>query len=145
MTTASHRARSSRQDGAHDAPLQGGAVSRRRPLLRWFLRVIGGGVLLALGAALLVDQLGYRMPYRWAFLIILLPAAVAIVGGLRGALADGWRNLRSLSRIITGLLFAAIGTFLALGINTGIILPVLIIGLGLGSTAFALLDRARSA
>jgi hypothetical protein len=99
-------------------------------------------MLLLVGGALLADQLGYVVPHRWAFLVLLVPAAAAIADGIRLAGALGWRNIHPISRLIAGTLFAAIGMLMFLGLNTGLILPALIMVLGAAGLARALLHRA---
>jgi hypothetical protein len=98
-------------------------------------------VLIVLGSALAIDQLGYPLPYRWVFLILLLPAASAIWDGFRAARITGWRSIQPLSRLIAGALFALVGVLLSLRLNTGLILPVLTILLGVATIARAILSR----
>jgi hypothetical protein len=92
--------------------------------------LIGGSALVVVGGAMLADQLGYALAYRWVFLVLLLPAAAAIADGVRLSGQLGWRAVPVLSRLIAGALFAAIGTMLVLKLDTGIILPGLAIALG---------------
>ncbi|KFL32423.1 hypothetical protein JP75_02370 [Devosia riboflavina] len=99
-------------------------------------------MLTIIGSALLADQLGYILPYRWAFLVLLIPAAAAIADGIRTATTLGWRNVHALARMIAGGLFAAIGMLMFFHLNTGIILPAVIMTLGAGTVARALITRA---
>jgi len=108
---------------------------------RWLISAFGGCVLIALGAALAIDQLGYPLPYRWMFLILLLPAASAIWDSVRVARIIGWRSIQPLSRLIAGAIFALVGILLSLGLNTGLILPALTILLGLATIFRAVLNR----
>lgn len=108
---------------------------------RWMVTAIGGCFLIMLGSALAVDQLGYDLPYRWLFLILLAPAASAILSSLRAAKVLGWRHIQPLSRFVTGVIFAIIGILMALRLNTGLILPALIIALGLVTTMRAVVGR----
>jgi len=103
---------------------------------------VGAIVLLLVGGALLADQLGYVLPHRWTFLVLLIPAAAAIADAIRIAGIWGWRNVQPLARLLAGALFAAIGTLMFLGLNTGIILPALIIALGAASLMRTLLRRS---
>lgn len=112
-----------------------------RPHYHRLIPAIGGAMLILVGAALLADQLGFAVPHRWMFLILLVPAAAAITDGFRIAAILSWRDVRPISRLIAGALFAAIGTLMFLGLNTGIILPALIISLGAGTIGRALLNR----
>lgn len=115
---------------------------QKRPGLRdWLVPVVGGSALLLIGAALLADELGYAIPFRWAFLILLVPAAVALADGVHVARFHGWRSVATLSRLIAGTLFAAIGIMLVLRLNSGIILPLLIILLGMAAIARAVTRR----
>lgn len=98
-------------------------------------------MLLLVGGALLADQLGYAMPYRWMFLGLLVPAAAAIADAMRIAGSLGWRHVQPLSRLIAGMLFAAIGVLMFLELNTGIILPALIMALGGATLMRALLKK----
>lgn len=118
-------------------PMQRRAIWRRTVLVP----IIGGAMLTAVGAALLADQLGFVLYYRWLFLILLVPAAAAIADGIRVAGLLGWRNLHAISRLIAGMLFAAIGMLMFLELNTGVILPALIVLLGAGTVARALFNR----
>lgn len=96
-------------------------------------------MLLVIGSALLIDQLGYRLPYRWLFLILLIPACTAIADGLRTARLIGWRSLQALSRLIAGTLFALIGMLLFLRLDTGLILSGLLMALGMATIVRAIL------
>ena len=97
---------------------------------RWMVTAIGGVFLVALGSVLAVDQLGYAVPYRWIFLILLVPATRSIADSFRLARSIGWRHVLPISRFVTGLIFALIGILMSLTLNTGLILPGLIIALG---------------
>ena len=108
---------------------------------RWLISAFGGCVLIALGAALAIDQLGYPLPYRWIFLILLLPAASAIWDSVRVARILGWRSIQPLSRLIAGAIFALAGVLLSLRLNTGLILPGLTILLGVATVVRAVLNR----
>ena len=110
----------------------------RRPAL---VPALGGAILLLVGAALLADQLGYVVPYRWAFLVLLVPAAAAIADAARTSAVLGWWHVQPLSRLVAGLLFAAIGMLMYLELNTGVILPTLIVCLGAGTLVRTLLSR----
>lgn len=99
----------------------------------WLVPTAGGVALLLVGCALLADQLGYTVPHRWLFLVLLVPAAAAIADSIRIAPAWGLLSVPVLSRLIAGILFALIGGLMFLGLNTGIILPGLIMGLGAGT------------
>ncbi|MEI9900649.1 MAG: hypothetical protein WDN31_11605 [Hyphomicrobium sp.] len=78
----------------------------------------------------MADELGYELPNRWLALILLVPAAFALFDGVRIALRRGRPDIQSLARGIVGILFAAIGVLLAFKINTGFLLPILIMALG---------------
>lgn len=118
-------------------PAQKRATWRRNVLVP----SIGGVTLTVIGMALLADQLGYALPHRWMFLLLLAPAAAALADGVRVAGMFGWRNVHALSRIIAGILFAAIGMLMFLKLNTGVILPALIMMLGGATIVRALLNR----
>ncbi|MDM9646357.1 hypothetical protein [Rhizobium sp. S163] len=105
---------------------------------RWIATAVGGLFLIALGIVLGADQLGYVLPYRWASLILLVPAFSAITDGVRIAGGAGWRSVAASTRFVTGAIFATIGISLALRLNTGLILPGLIVGLGIVTTMRAL-------
>jgi hypothetical protein len=60
----------------------------------WLVSAFGGCVLIGLGSALAIDQLGYTLPYRWVFLILTVPAANAI-----------WDSFR-IARIVGGEAFS---------------------------------------
>lgn len=108
---------------------------------RWLISAIGGFVLVVLGTALAIDQLGYPLPYRWIFLILVLPAASAILDSFRLARVVGWRNIQPLSRMIAGAMFALIGILLSLRLNTGLILPALTVALGIATVVRAVINR----
>jgi hypothetical protein len=110
---------------------------------RWLITAFGGCVLIAMGSALMIDQLGYPLPYRWAFLILLLPAASAIWDGFRIARLLGWHSIQPLSRLIAGVVFALVGVLLSLRLNTGLILPALTVALGATTVVRAILGRVR--
>jgi hypothetical protein len=97
--------------------------------------------LLVIGFALLIDQLGYVLPYRWMFLILLVPASIAVADGVRVAKVVGWHRVQPLSRLIVGLVFALIGILVFLRMNTGLILPVLMIAIGAATAARAVAGR----
>lgn len=103
--------------------------------------IMGGAILTIVGCALLADQLGYILAYRWVFLVLLVPAAAAIADGVRIAAILGWRNVQAISRLIAGVLFAAIGMLMFLELNTGVILPALIITLGAATVIRTLSSR----
>jgi hypothetical protein len=109
---------------------------------RWLIPVVGGLVLTTVGAALLADRLGYHLPHRWAFLVLLAPAAAAIVDGVRLAQHSGWLSVAVISRLVAAALFTAIAVLLFLELDTGVILPVLIVALGLGTIVRAWLRQA---
>lgn len=123
--------------GHNAMPAQKRAKWRRTVLVP----IIGGAILTLIGSALLADQLGYVLPYRWVFLLLLVPAAAALADGIRTAGAFGWRNVHAMARIIAGVLFAAIGMLMFFELNTGVILPALIMILGAGTVARAFLNR----
>ncbi len=108
---------------------------------RWLISALGGCVLIVLGSALAIDQLGYPLPYRWVFLILLLPAASAIWDSFRAARIMGWRSIQPLSRLIAGAVFALMGILLSLRLNTGLILPALTMALGAATVVRAILNR----
>jgi hypothetical protein len=108
----------------------------------WAASAIGGVMLLLVGSALLADQLGFAMPYRWPFLILLLPAGVAMFDSVRIAGFLGWRSVQPLARLAAGALFAAISILLFLHLDTGMILPGLIMALGLATIVRAMTSRA---
>jgi hypothetical protein len=97
--------------------------------------VIGGAMLVLVGCALLIDRLGYPLTHRWLFLILLVPASIAIVDGLRMVRSAGWRSVQALSRLIAGILFALIGMLMFLRLDT--VLPALIMALGIVTVARA--------
>lgn len=98
---------------------------------RWIITATGGLFLIALGGVLVVDQLGYMVPYRWLFLVLLVPAISVIVDSFRLAGSIGWRHVLPISRFVTGVIFGLIGILMALRLNTGLILPGLIVALGI--------------
>jgi hypothetical protein len=101
----------------------------------------GGIFLVALGVALAADQLGYEIPYRWMFLLLILPALGQILDGMRIAGLVGWQNLQPIARITTGFVFGLIGILMSLRLNTGLVLPVLVIALGVATTIRAALGK----
>lgn len=103
--------------------------------------VIGGAMLTLVGWALLADQLGFILSHRWIFLLLLVPAAAAIADGIRIAGVLRWSSTLPLSRIAAGALFATIGILMFLGLNTGIILPAMIMILGATTAIRALTNR----
>lgn len=98
-------------------------------------------MLLLIGSLMLVDELGYTLPYRWVALILLIPAAAAIADGFKLAKLRGLSDVHVLARIIAGALFAAMGIMLYLRIDIGVILPLLIMALGGAALLRALLGR----
>jgi uncharacterized membrane protein len=108
---------------------------------RWLISAIGGLCLIGLGAALALDQLGYVLPYRWLFLILLIPAVGMILDGFRLAKNFGWRTIQPLARFITGVIFGLISVLLSMKLNTGLILPALIVALGIATVVRALAGR----
>src|SRR6185436_2780573 len=60
---------------------------------------IGGLVLLVIGAVLLAGQMGYNLPERWWAALLLIPAAGALVSGVRF-----WREDNRMSARVTGSL-----------------------------------------
>jgi hypothetical protein len=112
-----------------------------KPAYTWLVPAFGGCVLIAMGGALAIDQLGYPLPYRWAFFILLLPAASAIWDSFRIARIAGWRSIQPLSRLIAGAVFGLVGVLLSLRLNTGLILPVLTVALGAATVVRAILSR----
>ncbi len=108
---------------------------------RWMLSAFGGLVLFGVGGALAMDQLGYALPYRWLFLILLLPASSAMIDSFRLARALGWQNVQPLSRAIAGAVFALIAILMSLRLNTGLILPALIMALGVATVVRAIVGK----
>ncbi|WP_156408717.1 hypothetical protein [Rhizobium sp. Root708] len=80
-----------------------------------------------------LDQLGYTLPCRGFFMILLVPASSAILDSARLARILGWQNVQTLSRLIAGAVFALIGILMSLRMNTGLILPALVIALGVAT------------
>ncbi|MBS7701522.1 hypothetical protein [Chelatococcus sp. YT9] len=73
-------------------------------------------------------------------LILLLPAAAAVADSFRLVLQWGRWNIYPVARAITGALFAAIAILLYLRINTGVLLPILMMALGVGAILRALIS-----
>lgn len=116
-------------------------VHRPQDGYRWLVSTVGGMLLVVVGSALVIDQLGYALPYRWLFLILLVPASGAIADSVRIARVLGWRSIQPLARLIVGAFFALIGILMSLRLNTGLILPALIVGLGAATIVRAVLGR----
>ncbi|WP_203437425.1 hypothetical protein [Rhizobium sp. BG6] len=108
---------------------------------RWVITAIGGCFLVILGTVLAVDQLGYAVPYRGLFLVLLAPAISAIVDSVRVANVVGWRHVLPISRFVTGVIFGLIGILMSLRLNTGLILPALIVALGIVTIVRAFFGR----
>lgn len=107
----------------------------------WQASAVGGVVLIFVGSALLLDQFGYVFPNRWIFLLLLVPGIAAVRDGLQLAGPLGWEDVKVLSRLIAGGLFGVIGVLMFLGLDSGMILPALIVMLG----AWTILRALRSA
>ncbi|QFY63398.1 hypothetical protein FZ934_24330 (plasmid) [Rhizobium grahamii] len=105
------------------------------------ITAIGGCFLVILGTVLAVDQLGYAVPYRGLFLVLLAPAISAIVDSVRVANVVGWRHVLPISRFVTGVIFGLIGILMSLRLNTGLILPALIVALGIVTIVRAFFGR----
>lgn len=116
--------------------------ARRCDLHAQIFPLIGGIALLLVGSAMMVDQLGFTIPYRWVFLILLAPGGLSIVDGMRIGRIWGWSDTRVMARIIAGAAFALMAIVMTLGIDPGVIMPALLIALGAGSVLRAL-ARAR--
>lgn len=108
---------------------------------RWLISAIGGLCLIGLGVALTIDQLGYVLPCRWLFLLLLVPAIGAMRDSFRLATKVGWQSIQPLSRLITGAIFALISILMSLRLNTGLILPALIVALGIATLVRALVGK----
>ncbi|SEQ41780.1 hypothetical protein SAMN05428969_3005 [Devosia sp. YR412] len=100
-------------------------------------------MLIGVGSALLFDQLGYEFPNRWIFLVLLVPGGVAVADGTRLAGREGWSDVKVLSRLIAGSLFGLIGGVMSLGLDSGLILPALIVMLGAGTILRAVRGAGR--
>ncbi|QFY63818.1 hypothetical protein FZ934_26760 (plasmid) [Rhizobium grahamii] len=57
----------------------------------------------------------------------------AILDSARLARIVGWLNIQTPARLIAGVVFALIGVLMSLRLNTGVILPALIIALGVAT------------
>ncbi len=114
---------------------------RNAPVWAWIIRLIGGPVLVLIGAAMFADELGYELPDRWVALVLLLPAGVALAGSIRHASRQGRWNTHLLARAIAAILFGAIGVLLYLRTGTGLLLPTLIMALGVGAILRALFAK----
>lgn len=106
---------------------------RFRSAPAWISPIVGGSVLVVIGATMFADELGYRLPHRWMALILLVPATAAIAGSIGQTLKLKRADIHILSRGIAGFLFAAIGILLFLRIGTGALLPILLMALGAAS------------
>jgi hypothetical protein len=102
---------------------------------------LGGCFLVILGTILALDQLGYTVPYRWLFLALLAPASSAIVDSFRVARVIGWRHVLPISRLVSGIIFGLIGILMSLRLNTGLILPALIVALGVVTVVRAVFGK----
>jgi uncharacterized membrane protein HdeD (DUF308 family) len=108
-------------------------------------RALVGGLSLALiGIVMACEQLGYHLPQRWIALILVVPGSAAILDSLKLVVYHRNQGLQALARGIAGLLFIAIGIFLFEGINTGLLLPSLMIAVGLVVFGRAILRDSRA-
>ncbi|MEZ2126218.1 MULTISPECIES: hypothetical protein [unclassified Sinorhizobium] len=99
----------------------------------WISSIVGGSVLVLIGATMFADELGYQLPHRWMALILLVPAIAAIADSIVLGLRLRRADIPVVSRGIVGVLFGAIGILLFLRISTGVLLPILIVALGAGA------------
>jgi hypothetical protein len=107
----------------------------------WIRSAIGGAVLLTLGTIVLIDDLGFQLHDRWFALILLVPAGFVIADAWRLVGRTGRIGVDAVARGLVGLVYAAIGILLFLGLETSVVLPSLVIVLGLGAIVRAVLNR----
>jgi hypothetical protein len=100
-------------------------------------------VIVVLGSVLAIAQLADPLPYRWTFLILVLPAAGVILDRFRLARIVSLGSTQPLPRLIAGAVFALIGIPLPLRLNTSLILPALTVILGAATVVRALVNGRR--
>ena len=113
-------------------------TSARHPLRP----ALGGLVFSVVGIVMAADQLDCPLPHRWTALVLVFPGSAAVMDCIRLIVFQGGWNIQILAHGLAGLLFVAIGVFLFQGINTGLLLPCLMIVIGLTAFARALARRS---
>lgn len=109
--------------------------------LVWIRPAIGGAALLLVGVVLLADALDYQLRDRWLALVLLVPAGLVIVDAVRLLARPDRVALIIVSRLLVGVVYAAIAILLFLGMSTSVVLPSLVALLGLGAIVRAVLLR----
>jgi len=100
--------------------------------------LVGGLILIALGATFFASQYGYLGPSRWWALFIVLLGAIVMVQDLYYI----GRGRKRGAGVIGGLVLMAIGYSLYVDVRS--LWPLILIAIGVGIIANAILARSRS-
>lgn len=92
----------------------------------------GGIIVLAVGVLFLASNFGVHLPEHWWAILILIPAASALVSAARFYRIDGGAGPRVYGSAIGGALMLAIALALFFGLDWGIFWPVILIVVGAG-------------
>ncbi len=85
---------------------------------------LGGLVLVVLGVALLLQNVGYQLPERWWALLLLLPAVVVRVTAIRACRSAG-STPDTIAAGAGGAIVTRLAQALFFGVNWGIFWPLL--------------------
>jgi hypothetical protein len=97
---------------------------------------VGAIVLILIGALLLAENFGLKLPERWWALFLLIPATGALVAAIRHYRDDG--NTVSgevIGSLVSAAIFLALGLAFFFGFAWGNFWPALLIAIGLGILA----------
>jgi hypothetical protein len=97
--------------------------------------VVGGVILIVIGAVLLAQNMGLHLPDNWWAAFLLIPAGGSLVAATRAYREDGGMSRRASGALVAGLIFLALTIALYVGVNWGLLWPVILLVIGVGLVA----------
>ncbi|MDR3474881.1 MAG: hypothetical protein P4M09_24790 [Devosia sp.] len=106
-------------------------AARRAEWGGWAGPPLGGLILIILGGALLLQNVGYQLPERWWALLLLVPAVASLVAALRNYRERGGAP-DTIAELVGGAIFTLLALALFFGLDWGVFWPVVLILIGAG-------------
>lgn len=117
------------------------AARREERRSRWGGAPVGAIVLILIGALLLAENFGLRLPERWWALFLLIPATGAAVAAIRHYREDEGLSGEVIGSLVSAAIFLVLALAFFFGFAWGIFWPALLIAIGLGILARDYLPR----
>jgi uncharacterized membrane protein len=96
---------------------------------------VGGVILIVIALVLLAQNLGFHLPDNWWAAFLLIPAGGSLVAAVRAYREDGSFSRRASGGLIAGLIFLGLAIALYLGVNWGLLWPVILLVIGIALVA----------